>query len=447
MDLRPRLRLCGSIPLALGLLLSSSAPAAPVPKPVVAVFDLENRAKLKKGDVLTLTEYITTRLAEGGLYRVVPKGEVQSALRTKKAESYQTCYDESCQIEIGRELAAQKTLSSKVSQLGSTCIVTVQLYDLAQSASEGAGTSKGGCKVEQILSLLDEAMAPLIRPAAVGGVRAGPNPSPTPAPEAAPAAEPRAAAEAPRASSPAPGVPPEVADLPMPKPPPKGAELDQQVRGLPFMRSARARSLLVTEIQGLERLLASTRKNSSDRPQLTFRLATGYGELEFAARRDAAKDDGRAKKIEVAARANQVKHLSGLAVEYPMFARGDEVLYALGLAYERARDFNNARKVMYDLIKKFPASSRVPLAYLFFAESFMAEAKLELADQALAEAQKFPSVSAYALYGRTWVAVNQNNRAAALGHLMGARKLAEALPDAVEWKAPLLAAIQASLSR
>ena len=51
-------------------------------------------------------------------------------------------------------------------------------------------------------------------------------------------------------------------------------------------RSARQRALLVTEIQGLESLFATTPKNAPDRPQLARRLAEGYVELESAAFRD-----------------------------------------------------------------------------------------------------------------------------------------------------------------
>ena len=49
---------------------------------------------------------------------------------------------------------------------------------------------------------------------------------------------------------------------------------------------ARARALLVTEIQGLESLFRTTPKNAPDRPQLARRLAEDYVELERAAFRD-----------------------------------------------------------------------------------------------------------------------------------------------------------------
>ncbi|MBW2526176.1 MAG: hypothetical protein JRI23_18490, partial [Deltaproteobacteria bacterium] len=49
---------------------------------------------------------------------------------------------------------------------------------------------------------------------------------------------------------------------------------------------ARARKLLTTEIQNVERLYKSTPKKSSDRPQLMRRLAEGYVELESASFRE-----------------------------------------------------------------------------------------------------------------------------------------------------------------
>ena len=48
----------------------------------------------------------------------------------------------------------------------------------------------------------------------------------------------------------------------------------------------RQRALLITEIQGLERLFARTPRHSPDRPQLTRRLAETYVELENAANHD-----------------------------------------------------------------------------------------------------------------------------------------------------------------
>jgi hypothetical protein len=63
----------------------------------------------------------------------------------------------------------------------------------------------------------------------------------------------------------------------------------------------KSRQLLITEIQQVEALFASTPKNSGDRPKLMRRLAEGYVELEAAAFRDKTEnaikaDEAKAKK-------------------------------------------------------------------------------------------------------------------------------------------------------
>ena len=130
-------------------------------KPVVAVFEIKNEAKLSRNEVRQLTDLVATQLTASGLYQVVPNSELKNALRQKKAESYKSCYDEACQIEIGKEIAAEKTLATKVSKLGKTCIITMQLYDLRRSASEKAASKTGKCGVDNILELLQAAMKSL----------------------------------------------------------------------------------------------------------------------------------------------------------------------------------------------------------------------------------------------------------------------------------------------
>src|SRR5262245_21777808 len=99
-------------------------------KSVVAVFDIKDTGAGVDAKVLhNLTEYLAARLSEGP-YKVVPSQQIRERLKQQKAESYRACYDESCQIEIGRELAAQKTLSTQILRIAGTCQVTSQLFDL-----------------------------------------------------------------------------------------------------------------------------------------------------------------------------------------------------------------------------------------------------------------------------------------------------------------------------
>ena len=140
--------------LALSLLAGSTLP-------LVAVFAIENRANLTKEDVGELTDYVATQIASSGRYAIVPRSDLVGALRAKKAASYGACYDEACQIEIGKEVAAGKTLSTKVARLGGSCIVTMQLYDLRRAASERAAHAKGKCSIDAVVDSVEKAVAGL----------------------------------------------------------------------------------------------------------------------------------------------------------------------------------------------------------------------------------------------------------------------------------------------
>ncbi len=215
---------------------------------------------------------------------------------------------------------------------------------------------------------------------------------------------------------------------------------------------ARARALLITEIQGLERLFAQTPKKSPDRQQLIRRLAEGYVELENAALRDknfsevevqnvktAAKkakkrpdgakisklksDAAKADQILKVARKKAIAYYTRMKLEYPNYSKLDEVLYYLAYEYEQDKDLQNARKVYYELIEKAPKSPYVPNAYLAFGELFFIEAqgdpsKWDLAGGAYSEVIKYPppdnKVYGYSLYKLGYVHWNQNDHVAAL---------------------------------
>ncbi|HEY6728437.1 MAG TPA: tetratricopeptide repeat protein [Polyangiaceae bacterium] len=207
---------------------------------------------------------------------------------------------------------------------------------------------------------------------------------------------------------------------------------------------ARARALLITEIQGLERLFKRTPKKSGDRPQLVRRLAEAYVELESAAVRDKIASDikaqdakrkkkgnaaqhrseaTKAKKIEEAARMKAIAYYKLMKTEYPNYSKTDEVLYYLAYEYEQAGDLANARKTYYELIEKAPKSEYIPNAYLAFGELFFQEAqgdpsKWDLAGAAYREVVKYPApknkVYGYARYKLAYVHWNKGEYAEAL---------------------------------
>ncbi|HMJ56023.1 MAG TPA: tetratricopeptide repeat protein [Polyangiaceae bacterium] len=200
---------------------------------------------------------------------------------------------------------------------------------------------------------------------------------------------------------------------------------------------ARVRAMLVTEIQGMESLFASTPKASPDRQQLCRRLAEDYVELEAAAFRDKTEAGVKAEEakknnppaaaklletvkqgssIMVAARKKAIDYYTLLKNGYPNYSQMDEVLYYLAYEYEQGQDYPNARKVYYELIQKAPQSKYIPNAYLAFGELFFNEAqgdpsKWDLAAGAYSEVIKYPppnnKVYGYAHYKLAYVYWNK----------------------------------------
>lgn len=276
-------------PLAVALCIATFGfvrpAAAQAQKPVVAVFQIENRARLKAKDVATLTDYIETRLAETGAYRVVPRSELKAALTTKKNESYKACYDEACQIEIGKEVAAEKTLATKISKLGSKCLITTKLFDLRSSASEGAGTATGECALDNIVALLDKALGAATTRHVAARAKAPPPPSGVQSGPSAP---------------PAPSAPPSERSASEGWTPPK---------------RLKPKALLKRELRLLMKLARNTPPSSKDRPKLFLRLAETALELAEVSRGAEAKKH----------RLRAYKTLSKLIELYPRFEKRDYV--------------------------------------------------------------------------------------------------------------------------
>ena len=127
------------------------------PTVVVAVFDLEDKTgRIKQGAREAFIDYLTVRLAQSPRYRVVPRSQLQSLLRKQKTENYQACYDESCQIELGKALSAEMALSIRFLGSGELCVLTALLYDLRTETTEKAASIETTCTQASLLERVGE---------------------------------------------------------------------------------------------------------------------------------------------------------------------------------------------------------------------------------------------------------------------------------------------------
>ncbi|MBI2377534.1 MAG: SUMF1/EgtB/PvdO family nonheme iron enzyme [Deltaproteobacteria bacterium] len=131
--------------------------------PVLAVFDIAgDDAPLTAAELERLTDFLVAEIAATRQFQVVPRSQIREALHAKQAESYDPCYAEACQIEIGQELAATQTLASRVQRFGVRCVLTLTVYDLRQATSVSGATGKAGCSAEELQGLLESGVRSLV---------------------------------------------------------------------------------------------------------------------------------------------------------------------------------------------------------------------------------------------------------------------------------------------
>jgi hypothetical protein len=137
-------------------------PAPRRPRPITVVFAIQDMSgKLEENLLLQLTEYLSTQVAQQLDLKVVPREQLRERLVAQKKESYKACYDRSCQIELGRALAASKTVSSTLLQVGSRCVLNTTLIDLRTEATERAASAETSCTPEALLDAVKKAVGQL----------------------------------------------------------------------------------------------------------------------------------------------------------------------------------------------------------------------------------------------------------------------------------------------
>ena len=139
------------------------ARAAEARQPIVAVFNVEVKGvkSVDDGAADRFADFVTARLASSGQFQVVPRSQVKARLFQDKSESYKECFEQSCQVELGRELAAEKTVSIQVLGMADTCTVNLVLYDLDRSTTEAASSDDGTCTERGVVDTLKSAVARL----------------------------------------------------------------------------------------------------------------------------------------------------------------------------------------------------------------------------------------------------------------------------------------------
>ena len=196
------------------------------------------------------------------------------------------------------------------------------------------------------------------------------------------------------ASSPVepPALPPRPAIAPRP-PGPAAPDADADAPILAAGRTIPTADDTDRQVRLLRRLAAAGRGH--DRADALARIA------DLLTRRTlAAPDDAAARDAAIAAGVAAMA-----APGFAALAGADHLLYDQGDLLMRAGRPQEARKVLFRLVKDFPASDRVPHVYLLFGDYYFSRGDLSAARQFFTKVLLFPStpVASYARYKLAWV--------------------------------------------
>jgi hypothetical protein len=136
---------------------------------VIAVMDVEKVETSGKGVdaemVRNLGDQLRIFIAQQGV-KTIDRGAQEAAfkgqIQTMKSESYKECYDNSCQIELGKALAASHILRCRIAQFGSKCVLNAELIDLRSEVTIKASSARGTCEPEGFLGMSEEVAHSLV---------------------------------------------------------------------------------------------------------------------------------------------------------------------------------------------------------------------------------------------------------------------------------------------
>ena len=103
-----------------------------------------------------MTEYLSAQVGQKLRYKVAPREQLRERLGATKKESYKQCYDRSCQIEMGKALAANKTVSTTLIRIGSKCVFNATVMDLKTEAADLSASATGECNEDALLKSVGE---------------------------------------------------------------------------------------------------------------------------------------------------------------------------------------------------------------------------------------------------------------------------------------------------
>jgi hypothetical protein len=148
--------------MATAVVLVPQGASAKEDSKVAALFPIRlMRLRISAATLEALTSYTASKVTEKTRYKLVPQSAAKRRLSLEKRTSYKSCYDEKCQIELGRELAAEKTISIGITKVGKLCLVVATVFDLKTAIAETSSSETGSCSLKGLFQSIDRVVGAL----------------------------------------------------------------------------------------------------------------------------------------------------------------------------------------------------------------------------------------------------------------------------------------------
>jgi hypothetical protein len=145
------------------LLLAGSLPAAD--NPIVTVLDLKTD-QVSESEMKTIISLLSSSLFQTGKYTVIDVSERETLLKEMEF-SAQDCSSESCQLEIGKMLAAEYIVVGRLGRIGAKYVVSVKMLETVTARTVGTADGTYG-ELEKLIEDMEGIAGRLAGIAAAG---------------------------------------------------------------------------------------------------------------------------------------------------------------------------------------------------------------------------------------------------------------------------------------
>ena len=107
---------------------------------MLSIIDLQAKG-VSKNNAMTVTDLIRSDLIDSGRFLVIERSQLDIVLKEQGLQQ-SGCTDNSCAVQLGELLSANKILLGKVNQLDSAVIITVRIVDIEKGLAEFSSSEK-----------------------------------------------------------------------------------------------------------------------------------------------------------------------------------------------------------------------------------------------------------------------------------------------------------------